>query len=508
MKNMMGFFLILFLLFLSFGFPVFSVPEKPIMAVLDLEHPAISSDDSRFLVDLLTINFHETGRFRLVSRMERDRLLASHDFRLSSDSSGDYFREIGSLLFADYLSGGRITRENGRFMVRLFIYRLSPGHIVAEEVREFSDIDGIAGSLREWAASLAAAVPESPYPVKDLSAKVVDSLGPVYIREKVLFLGYGAGLTPEQAACREALYRAMAVLADRPDLFVYYAESDYDEAEPPLHIFNGLRKSMDCTSYGFIKREGDRRFFILCDGENAEKARVGTGIPIDPAAFGDEIVQTVSSLPLLPQEMLAGEIRENLSIERKIEDLLRVESVLSHNFSFRYHSRVLKSVFAPSLHPELNLLSFEGDLYYYYLTTIGLGIGYGFSVGYPGTIDVTMSGHPPIFQHEFRLTPLSFRSGDPVGIIVNTFVSLNFHNVSRIITHTIPPNTYEDAGYTFFLSTGIDIGFLFYLTENTSLYIDFCTLKYTFPIIAHPQFDGQRYFSGDLGGLGISFQFE
>ncbi|MBN2441478.1 MAG: hypothetical protein JXJ04_09025, partial [Spirochaetales bacterium] len=198
---------------------------------------------------------------------------------------------------------------------------------------------------------------------------------------------------------------------------------------------------------------------------------------------------------------------ENLELEEKIEELLYLEKISSHSFNLRIYQKTIKSLFTPNLNPNLSLLSLESDFYWYYLNYLGLGFGYGFNLGYPGTIDSALNNHPLIYQHEFRIIPLSIRTSSTLSIVLDSVAALVFHDIYTITDHLDGPFTYTNAGLTLFLKFGINMGLLFHQSEKFALYLDIAFLYYTLPLIPHPQYDTIRHFSGDVLGMGISIGF-
>jgi hypothetical protein len=481
----------IFLLFCLYCFRL-CAEDKPLLAVLDLTYSGISRKNALLLVDTIIMNMLETGRFHLISRTERNNLLMAKQYPLNDIINSKFYPEIGKLLYVDYLLGGNIEVRKKSVQLSVFLYEVESQAFRSKEEREYPGFEEMIQQIREPLHDLIdKAVLKTG--VTQFSARVLEQLSPVPIKEKVLFVFPNNDCTTEQAVQKEMIYFLISLLTEDSRFLPYYIEISYDMNEPPLDSFLNHAQLKNCNYFAFVKQEHESQppspSIVLYGEDLDEKLKVSLASPFQSEIKAYEIKKSMTDLPPLSQNIVVQELRKNLYLEEKIHELLLVEKLFSKRFSFRYHQKLLKSIYTPAIHPGLNLFSFEADVYWFYLDIIGLGIGYGFSIGYPGTLDASLNNHPPVYQHEIR------------------FDSIIFHNIYRISSHIDSPLTYENAGYTFYMKAGINIGLLIPVSEHFLLYLDMFTPFYSLPLIPHPQDDNIRHFSLDLGGIGFNFTF-
>jgi hypothetical protein len=480
--------------------------EKPLLAVLDLDYQGVSKRDATLLTDIMTMNIMETGKVHCISRLERTKLLKAHGFPLAESKIKEYYPEIASLIYADYLAGGMIKKEKTGYRITLHLYENAGQQIIKIKEAVYPDFDAGMNNMREFTIDFLSGVTFTFSPT-DLSGKVTASLSPVPIKEKILFLFDAHHGTREWAHIKKLFYILITLFTEDPRYQPFFTESKEDVLGPASGEFQMPGNSMDYQWIALCKEVKDQFYFILYTTYGEEKFAIPLDRDFSPEKKAEEIHARFNDLPPLPQGQLIKEIRKNLYLEEKIDELLYLEKISSHTCNVRFYQKTLKSLFTPNLNPNLNLISFESDFYWYYLQYLGSGIGYGFNLGYPGTIDSALNNHPLIYQHEFRIIPLSLRTASTVSIVLQNILALSFHNISIITDHLDGPFTYSDAGFTFYLKCGLNMGLLFHQSEKFALYLDIITLYYTFPLVPHPQYDNIRHFSGDLLGAGVSLSF-
>jgi len=143
-----------------------------------------------------------------------------------------------------------------------------------------------------------------------------------------------------------------------------------------------------------------------------------------------------------------------------------------------------------------------------------MGLGYGFSLSYPGTFDSDLSSHPLVRQHEIQLIPFSLQTGGTVGFVIQLLSTLNFHNAEYF---SRDPDTgdpeFNDEITILFSKIGINIGLTINFSEYYALYWNGITFNYGIPIGKHYEYTENetlskiRPFSLDLGSLGFSLRF-
>jgi len=444
--------------------------------------------------------------------MARNKLLKANGFPVEECKIMDSYPEVTSLLFADYLIGGKIIREKKRIYISLHLFEKESGKIIKKKEAVYPVFEDALKKMRGFVQDFFIGISlhmSSP----GISQRVITSLQPVMIKEKILFVFNSDCSTREWAEIKKIMYILISHLTENSSYEPYLLELHSDIKTFTNSDFQIMGQNKKCQSIAFFKEENNEFSFILLTVDGEEKINYSLSGFLYPEEKANEIFIILSGLPRIPQNLLISEIKKNLYLEEKLDELLYLDKVSSNNYNIRiFFMKLLKSLYTPNLSPDLNMFSVESEVYWYYLNYLGFGIGYGFNLGYAGTIDSNLSSHPPVYQNEFRIIPLSLRSTSTISPVLNYIVGIMFHNIYSMEKHVddeteITYFTYYDAGMTLYLKFGLNMGVSLHLSENFAMYLDLFTVYYSLPIIPHPQYDGIRHFSGDLFGCGISIGF-
>jgi hypothetical protein len=289
---------------------------------------------------------------------------------------------------------------------------------------------------------------------------------------------------------------------------IMFTEMDYDPEYPDAKTFQSVCRKRDCHTMAFLCSEPQNRAIVFCNEDLTPRFRMELSPGNYDESEEDRLFREFEKgYPPLPSYLLVREIRRTESIQEKLDTLLYNEELLKKQVAVNIHQKVLKEVIVRKFHPNINILSIEADCLWYYARLVGAGVGYGYSLGYPGTIDSNLKDHPFISQHEFRILPFCLRTVGRVEILLDIFVSLDIHNFSDIVDLMNGTYGYENERLLSFYKTGVAIGLAFNLDEDFSLFLDIASLSFLLGINnTDVLFDG-GHFSGSLGGFGIMARF-
>jgi hypothetical protein len=489
---------------------------KPVVAVLEFERGGVERIDMLLLVDMMGVNLLETDRCHVIGRLEQKKLLSGFEYAHAGGLSGKEYREAGERLFADFIITGYVD-NNGRkveFGVELFDVTFS--RFLKTETYTLSSFEELISRVRPISQTLLDTIVSTHHAIKP-GVRVFESLSPVPIKERILFVLQKGVLNPGDAELRKlancVLYEMLSSRRFLPYLTeIIYVDGTIDKEETAIFL-----SESNCHYAAAVVRENSGYSFIVYDNDMIQRHAVVIDPVFDPVREAKRIARSIEEeLPLLPQEILASEIKKNIMVEEKLDGLLFSEKLLAHRWEVTVYQRLLKPVLFYYYAPMLSVLSLEADLYWHYTPTIGLGVGYGYSFNYPGTFDRLMNTLPYIHQHEVRFIPLSFRTGGTLGFLINIIAAINLHNSYYIENHEVNGEsylTYSDETMICFAKLGLNIGMIFNLSHSFALYWNGLFLNYAIPIGEHFNYDDTdremnvRPFSLDVAGLGIIYRF-
>ncbi|MBN2441168.1 MAG: hypothetical protein JXJ04_07470, partial [Spirochaetales bacterium] len=281
--------------------------DKPLLAVLDLDHSGISKREATLLTDIITMNIMETGTFHLISRPERTNLLNAHGFPLKESKIANYYPEIASLIYADYIVGGIIKKEKKTVTIALHLYEKESQHIIKAEEKDYISLEEGMNNMREFVKELLSGV---SYKVssEDFSQKVINSLAPVPIKERILFLFHKNHTTPDWARIKTLIYILINHLTENPGYLTFFTEIEKDEGfltKEDLQILAGRKQ---CQTIVLCSEEEEVFFLTLYESDGVEKLRVPLSRDFDPGEKAKEIIVKVTALAHISQESLIKEI--------------------------------------------------------------------------------------------------------------------------------------------------------------------------------------------------------
>ncbi|MBN1696213.1 MAG: hypothetical protein JW881_01755 [Spirochaetales bacterium] len=504
---------IILVLVLSFAGPGLFADGKPVVAVLDFEGSGLPPVKCSMLVDLFNQNLLETSLCHVIGRYERNKLLKGFSRSSFDGESVNDNIEAGKQLFADFIVSGRIEKISGSFVVTVRLFNTLHSRFLVTETRTFTDFSELIDSCRPLTGILLTEIGAGGAG-GDNEKKILDALSPVPVRERLLLILTNGTLDRDEAVIRDVMGRCLAKLLEDKRFIpmIDYMDRSVTGIDPGA--MQSLLARRDCH-YG-VYVTGDEAGYTVEVFETASGVimRIPIGFPLDPEREAAILAQSLNErLPLLSEQTLAKELSEHIATEKKLEELLYTNRLLSRRVIVSFYQKLLKPVLLFSYAPCLSIVSAEADVYWYYSPVLGLGAGYGYSYNYPGTMDSRLNTIPYIHQHEIRLIPFSFRTGGGIGILINAIATLNMHDSYHIEMHVEDPVTYSGEGMVFFSKLGAQAGVFWNIGESFAVYWSGLFFNIAFPLSAgsrYPEFPDLKswgYLSFDVGALGIICRF-
>jgi hypothetical protein len=479
----------------------------PVIAVMDFVVSDVSQMEAKIIVDLLSYNLYETERCLVIDRRERDNVLKGFDVKVPSGDDISLYIEIGELLQVDFIVTGELHKRNNHFDISIRMHNLILEDDVVSITKRYAGFDELVEGCRPLSRNLLENIAAHQQSGTYVS-KVMRRMMPITIKEEILIIFQKDNLTLEKALSKELLYFFCKGLLKNEHTTLFLSFINYDEEHPDIALFGAYAQENGYHSFAFIQRRGIQRDLCLYSLALKQRLRISFDDSNDMSiAYGRKQDLIEEHFRLLSQKVLVKEIKKNIEAEEKLDSLIFSQKILSHDYSLRMSIKMVKSVIIEVYHPNLNIVSFEADFFWYYGTIIGIGGGYGYSLGYPGTVDSKLRDFPLISQHELRFIPFSFRTGSRLGLVINAFLSFQCHNAYTIVYYPEGVHEYTDETLISFLSPGLNCGILINFTENIALFIDCASIKYIFVLGETPYDDTSRRISGDIGGIGINLRF-
>ncbi len=484
--------------------PRASRSSKPVVAVIPLRAIGLDEAEADILADLFTYGLTQDGRFIVIGRQEAARIIDSLEMPPMDREADGYFYYVGDRLYANAVFSGEVERKNGRYAWKMRVHAPDSQALIGSAEAEADTIEGLHDACPGLIERLLSSMPEA-FDL-GLGEKFEAALEPFAVRQRILFVFPEGPMNETVARARESLTTLFsAALADdeRLPLFVEIAWTIADESSlPAVELAERYDAHRILT---LVERDG-KVLLKLVGADGKELAAFpADGIADANAAAAAKILDSL--VPPLGQSEIALEIEVINATNAKLSGLMREKRILAKRFAASIGQKVVKTVGHPSFHPNLNFISLEANLFWYYSGLLGLGGGYGFSLGYPGTLDSDIAGHPLFIQNEIRFYPLAFRMPGERGIKVDCFLSLNEHNASKITFPAAENVTFTDPTTILFMRAGAEIGYFYTLSETFALSLNAVTLSWCTPLIEGPNFQTDRNFSLDIGGIGIIMRF-
>jgi hypothetical protein len=473
--------------------PVFSLDE-PLLLVADLKYSGITEFEMKLLVDLFSYTIFETGGYLVMNRYERNKLLKGFGYNRTNLEERSVYLEAGELLRARYIVTGSCLQDRTGLVLELSLWDVTTGLLVKKAAATAPAVSGLiekARAVTEELTGKRALVVQTAAGTGGLFASLY--INPIH--ERILIVLPDGILDERTAAARLLVSEAANRLSPQSRCQLFLSSAPYDPKKTDPKKYAKTLSNRNCHTLSLI--------------DFSQKLKVLFSINLDREEQAGLLAQRLEAgLPLLSTVLIARELAQEISIKEQLDELLFNEKLISQHFYLNVHQSVIKPVVVNKYHPLLNLLSIEADAYWYYADLFGIGAGYAFSLGYPATIDSQLASHPLVAQHEFRLIPLSFRTIGRISVVLNLIAAFNMHNAYRIV-YNGPLDKYEylDEKTLFFFKFGLNMGILFSIDDNVSVFLDVVTLSGIIPLnIGTVTYDGTNI-SGALGGLGVIFRF-
>ena len=133
------------ILFLILIFPICAEDNlnKPLITVMDFETNNISATDMTIIVDYLASYIVETGKYRVIERSQREKILQEMEFSLSGCTDDSCQLEIGKLLAADLMVLGSLGVVEGKTLLNMRVIDVESGETMNTISREFSSLSEV-----------------------------------------------------------------------------------------------------------------------------------------------------------------------------------------------------------------------------------------------------------------------------------------------------------------------------------------------------------------------------
>jgi len=130
MKNILSFWRNFICLFLLSSIYLYGSETKPTIAVLDLKAIDISRSDAVFISNFLTQDLTKTGKFRVIDRVNIDKILIEQGFQQTGCTESECAVEIGKILNIKYAVVGNIGWLANKYTVAITIINVETGEVV------------------------------------------------------------------------------------------------------------------------------------------------------------------------------------------------------------------------------------------------------------------------------------------------------------------------------------------------------------------------------------------
>jgi len=163
---------------------VLSVPllaqadEKPLISVLDFKTSGISRAEVEVFVDFLSSHIIDTGKFRVIDRMQREALLREMEFSYDDCTDEGCQLEVGRLLAANQIVVGSVGRVGERYLLTIKLIDVQTGEAIKTGSEKYTDLNKLIDDSERLAQEFATtaipgeeAVAEEPAPAPKVSTR-------------------------------------------------------------------------------------------------------------------------------------------------------------------------------------------------------------------------------------------------------------------------------------------------------------------------------------------------
>ncbi|MBN1699774.1 MAG: right-handed parallel beta-helix repeat-containing protein [Spirochaetales bacterium] len=123
--------------------PVYSQDPKPVLTVLDFETHGISKEEARLVVDHITSHIVESGKYRVIDRMEREALLKEIEWSVSDCVDTGCQLRLGRMLSASYIIVGSFGTVGDRFMITIKLIDVETGETLGTASQVYIDVNSL-----------------------------------------------------------------------------------------------------------------------------------------------------------------------------------------------------------------------------------------------------------------------------------------------------------------------------------------------------------------------------
>ncbi|MBN2535690.1 MAG: hypothetical protein JXB88_22620 [Spirochaetales bacterium] len=367
------------MLFISFFLctAIIHTEEKPVIAVLDFISKGIPQKDVHMLVDLLSLNLLETESCYVIGRLERYKILKDLGYSSKTMLNKNDYKEIGERLFTDFIIYGKVARKKNLYEFELSLLNITFDNNTVSEKHTFPSMKEMIDTFRIISKNLISYIKK--YNVTyDPGFRILDSLSPVPIKERILFFMQEGTVNEKDAGIKELLKHILSGLLLSRRFIPYFTEVMYEEDPFFTEKIHEFVKKRNCHYSAFVKKEKETYHFIIAGQDMVHILDIPFSLPVDPEQDSGLILASIyEKLPPLSQDILINEIKRNISVEEKLNNLLFSEKLLSHKWTISVYQKLLKSALLFFYAPMLSIISLESDVYFYYNNLLGAGLGYG-----------------------------------------------------------------------------------------------------------------------------------
>ncbi len=143
--------LVLFIALISPGI----VFGQETLAVLDFTTEAVSKTEMKAIVEYLSAELFNTGKFIVIDVSQRETILNEMEFSMSGCTDESCALEIGKLLSAETIVTGTLSKIGSRYLMSVKMLETETSKTLATSNGKYGDLDELIDGLENVAAELA-----------------------------------------------------------------------------------------------------------------------------------------------------------------------------------------------------------------------------------------------------------------------------------------------------------------------------------------------------------------
>ena len=132
-----------------------SAQDKPVISVLNFKTSGISKSEVQIFIDYLSSLLFETGKFHVIERKERDKILMEQEFSLSDFTDESSQIEIGRLLSSDLIVTGSIGLFQNNYLLSIKLIDVETSEILEIASDKFLSVDELLNGTKYLAYKIA-----------------------------------------------------------------------------------------------------------------------------------------------------------------------------------------------------------------------------------------------------------------------------------------------------------------------------------------------------------------